>query len=65
MVFNSFHELAAFMGVDEKQAIAKSRRCRKCGAVMRHIDGTNVDLCPGKKEDGSPCGNRAFRTTLQ
>lgn len=62
MTFGNFKELGAFMGIDAKQASDKARKCRKCGAVMRHLDGTNVDICPGIKEDGTVCGNRAFRS---
>lgn len=66
-VFSSFSALGKALHITQPDApTPKEKKCRKCGAVMTQIPGTNVALCPGmvKDKDGNekPCGNRAFAT---
>lgn len=61
MVFHSFVEYAASRGLRPKQHKDKPFICRKCGAEMKHIAGTNVYLCENVPEGSKePCGNRVF-----
>ena len=63
LVFASFEEYGRHKGISPAEPKAKKpRTCRKCGAVLREIPGTNVMLCDGTGEDGKPCGNRVLRS---
>lgn len=63
MVFASFEELARHQGISPTEPKArKPKTCRKCGAVLREIPGTNVMVCDGKDKDGKPCGNRVMKS---
>lgn len=61
MIFASFEELGRYKGI--RPPVFRQKRdktCRKCGAVLREIPGTNVLICDGVGEDGKPCGNRVL-----
>lgn len=69
--YNSFEELGKAFGIKKKARKESTMVCRKCGGIMRHVEGTNVYLCEnplkdknGKviKEDGKvkTCGNRVL-----
>lgn len=52
----SMTELGKSFGVKAPAGRAERvKKCRKCGADMVHLDGTNVYICPGK--DGKSCEN--------
>lgn len=67
-VFNSLNDLGSALGFKpSEQPTPKSMKCRKCGAVMRQIPGTNVWVCDGMVEQETAgvkkqvaCGNRAI-----
>lgn len=64
-VFNSMSDLGAALGIKAHEPpTPRDKKCRKCGAVMQQLPGTNVWLCPGTTDDGKPCGNRAL-TSVQ
>ena len=53
----SISDLGKIFGVKNPEARPeKVKKCRKCGTEMVHPAGTNVYICPGKK-DGKECGN--------
>lgn len=63
MVFASFEELARHQGITSTEPkTQKSKTCRKCGAVLREIPGTNVMVCDGKDSEGKPCGNKVLKS---
>lgn len=57
--FNSFAELGAAMGIEQKPEKTITKKCLKCGGRMEQVPGTNVFFCTGETEDG-PCTNRAI-----
>lgn len=69
-IFSSLSCLGDALGIKPtEQPTPKSMKCRKCGAVMRNISGTNVWVCDNMVEQGEgdakktvPCGNRAMTT---
>lgn len=61
MVFHSFAELGAAMHIAPKPRKERVFNCRKCGAPMRRVTGTNVYFCTGTASDGSPCTNRMLQ----
>lgn len=64
--FDSLSEFGYALGFKpSEQPTPRSVKCKKCGAIMRHIPGTNVWLCDAmveKEKNGTkqtvPCGNR-------
>lgn len=53
----SISELGKIFGVKTPMPRQeKVKKCRKCGTEMVHPAGTNVYICPGKK-NGKECGN--------
>ena len=59
MIFKTFSDMAKVMGFHRKkeEKPEKIRKCRRCGAVMRRVDGTNIYVCTGKLANGSDCRN--------
>lgn len=69
MIYTSFQELAASRGLHPPKPIHKPQTCRRCGAVLREIPGTNVMVCDGEIENKEtqkkePCGNRILRSRV-
>ena len=69
MTYTSFQEFAASRGIFPPKPIAKSQTCRKCGAVLRPVPGTNVMVCDGEIENKEtkkkePCGNKILRSRV-
>lgn len=50
MEFNSFAELGRYMKIAPpvSESAPRPRKCRKCGADMEFIAGTNVFVCTGE-----------------
>lgn len=67
-VFSSFNDLGSALGFKAaEQPTPKAMKCRKCGAIMRNIPGTNIWVCDAMVEKGEGdkkkmeiCGNRAM-----
>lgn len=59
MIFKTFSEMAKAMGFRRKkeEKPEKIRKCRRCGAIMKRLDGTNIYVCTGKLPNGSDCRN--------
>lgn len=57
--FNSFAELGAALGVEQKPVVpvATTRKCFKCGGEMQNVPGTNIFRCVSKLKNGKPCLN--------
>lgn len=51
-------DLGRAFNIAPKEPKERSYSCRKCGAKMRRVDGTNVYFCTGKDDEGNPCTNR-------
>lgn len=58
MTLNSLAELGKVFHIQPKPRKEKRFYCRKCGALMEHVKGTNVYLCNGTNSEGEPCTNR-------
>lgn len=66
--FNSFSDMASYLGVKPKkrETKEKSYKCPRCGSILEHIGNSNVFLCtkqvPKKNKDGATemkeCGFR-------
>lgn len=56
----SLKDLGKVFGIKPKKRefSRHGKKCFHCGEDMVYIEGTNVWVCNGKREDGSPCGNR-------
>ncbi len=67
-IFNSFASLGTALGFKAMERPAPERKnCRRCGAPMRQIPGTNIWVCDGTIEEKvdkqvrqKPCGNRVI-----
>lgn len=59
MIFKTFSEMAKAVGFSRKKEDKpeRIRKCRRCGAVMKRIEGTNIYVCTGKLSNGSDCRN--------
>lgn len=44
--FHSLSDLGKACGLKESEMDERTKKCRKCGKTMTHVDGTNVYLCP-------------------
>lgn len=69
MTYTSFQELAASRGIFPPAPTHKDQTCRRCGAVLREIPGTNVMVCDGEIENKEtkkkePCGNKILRSRV-
>ena len=70
MTYTSFQEFAAAKGIHQTKPIpAKPQTCRRCGAVLRQIPGTNVMVCDGKIKNEQTgkmesCGNQILRSRV-
>lgn len=56
-IYKTFEDLAKVFKIKNKaeKQPTKSRKCRKCGAKMVSVDGTNVFVC-----DNPQCDNYAL-----
>lgn len=63
-IYSSFSSFGSDMGVRRKARKPFTKKCHKCGAVMNHVEGTNVYICPGmvtnKNGQKEPCENYAL-----
>ena len=70
LVFASFEEYGHHKGISPAQPKTKKpQTCRKCGAVLREITGTNVMVCDGEVKNPEtqkvePCGNKILRNRV-
>ena len=69
MTYTSFQEFAASRGIFPPKPTVESQTCRRCGAVLRAIPGTNVMVCDGEVENKEtkkmePCGNKILRSRV-
>ena len=69
MIYTSFREFGASRGIHQPKPTSKPQTCRRCGAVLREIPGTNVMVCDGEIENKEtkkkePCGNRILRSRV-
>lgn len=68
--YTSFREFAASRGIRPPEPkTRKTQTCRRCGAALREIPGTNVMICPGEVKNpqtgkSEPCGNRILRSRI-
>ncbi len=66
--FNSFSDMASYLGVKSKrqETKEKSYKCPRCGSTLEHLGNSNIFLCTKqytkKNKDGSTsvkeCGFR-------
>lgn len=60
-VLHSFSELGEAMGVKtKKKSVPATRKCRKCGGIMRNIENTNVFVCDCRYQNGTLCNNTVY-----
>lgn len=61
MVFHSFSELGAALGIAPRPRKERVFTCRKCGSPMKRVPGSNVYFCTGTSDEGVQCTNRMLQ----
>lgn len=60
-IFSSLSDMGRAFGVRIKKPDAKVKKCRRCGGILKPIDGTNVLVCTGTLSDGKECNNKVLQ----